>query len=256
MIEVKQLRGFSRPDAPLKHKGMERLWFFLVPLAVLILAETAWPRRERHLGRSRRWIIAVVLLSIGVGLSRLIVPAGLIGLAYWANIQELGLFNYVAIPALLAGVICFILLDFAVWLQHYVMHRVPLLWHLHRVHHADRDVDVFTALRFHPGELLVSLFWKGAVVVALGADPLTVLIFEIALNLGAMFNHSNLNLPIWMDRRLRLFIVTPDMHRVHHSTDKREGNHNFGFFIPWWDRLFRLYTAQPARGHLEMDIGA
>ena len=234
---------------------MDRFWFFLIPLAILMLAEAIWPRRPRALPRSARWPGAALLLGSGLVLARIIVPAGLVGLALWAQNVGFGLFQWVEWPLWAVAIAGYILFDLAVWAQHVAMHRVNFLWRFHRVHHADPDFDVMTALRFHPGEILISLAWKGAVVVLIGAPPVFVLWYEVILNVGAMFNHSNLALKPDVDRWLRRFIVTPDMHRVHHSIEHIEANRNFGFFLPWWDRLFRVYQAQPGRGHSDMRIG-
>ncbi|MEL7546922.1 MAG: sterol desaturase family protein [Pseudomonadota bacterium] len=235
--------------------AFERLLLFLAPIAVLLVAEAIWPRRERRLRRVDRWPGSIALLAIGTGLSRLAAPAGLIGVAIWAERNGVGVLNLTTVPTLLAIVVVVIAMDFGVWLQHVVFHKVPLFWRFHRVHHADVDFDVMTALRFHPGEILISLIWKACLVLAIGASPLAVLIFEVVLNVCAMFSHSNLDLPIKLDRRLRLALVTPDMHRVHHSTDLKESQRNYGFCLPWWDRLFGLYQDQPKANHLEMDIG-
>lgn len=234
---------------------MERIWFFLVPLAMLIAAETLWPRRVRTLPRFARWPGAALLLGSGIVLMRLIVPAGLIGISLWASTNGFGLFNQIEAPLWIIALLGYLIFDLAVWAQHVAMHRWDFLWRFHRVHHADPDIDVVTALRFHPGEMLISLAWKGAIVVALGAPAICVLWYEVLLNVGAMFNHANLKLPSALDRVLRWFIVTPDMHRVHHSTEHEEANRNFGFLLPWWDRLFRLYQAQPSKGHQGMLIG-
>ncbi len=234
---------------------MDRFWYFLIPLVILMLAEAIWPRRPRALPRSARWPGAALLLGSGLVLSRIVVPAGLVGLALWAEETGIGLFQIVDWPLWAVAVAGYVLFDLAVWAQHVAMHRVNLLWRFHRVHHADPDFDVMTALRFHPGEILISLAWKGAVVVLIGAPPVFVLWYEVILNVGAMFNHSNLALKPSVDRWLRRLIVTPDMHRVHHSTEHVEANRNFGFFLPWWDRLFRVYQDQPDLGHSDMRIG-
>lgn len=234
---------------------MERIWFFIVPIALLALLEAVQPRRQRLLTRRERWPGAILLLAIGSLLARLLVPTGLIGLALWSETTEFGLFHRFDAPLWALGLLGYIVFDLAVWLQHVAMHRFNVLWRFHRVHHADPDFDVFTAVRFHPAEILVSLFWKGSVVVLIGLPTVFVVWYEIALNLGAMFNHSNLRLPKGFDKWLRLFVVTPDMHRVHHSTDALESNRNYGFLLPWWDRLFRLYQDQPAAGHARMEIG-
>ena len=234
---------------------MERFWFFLGPLALLIIAEAVWPRRHRTLTRAQRWPGAVLLLGSGMILMRLAVPAGLIGLSLWADTNGFGLFNVIEAPLLLVALAGYIAFDLAVWAQHVAMHRWDMLWRFHRVHHADPDIDVVTALRFHPGEMIVSLAWKGAIVLALGAPAICVFWYEILLNVGAMFNHANIRLPNAVDRILRWIIVTPDMHRVHHSTDHKEANQNFGFLLPWWDHLFQVYQAQPEKGHDGMEIG-
>lgn len=234
---------------------MDRFWFFLFPLLILIAMEAFWPRRTRTLARTSRWPGAVLLLSIGVGLMWLIVPTGLVGVAFWAEQNAWGLANQLSLPVWGLALGGYVLFDLAVWAQHVALHKVDLFWRFHRVHHADPDFDVITALRFHPGELLLSLAWKGAIVVALGLPPEFVIWYEVILNLGAMFNHSNLKLPPAVDRYLRYLVVTPDMHRVHHSTEHDEANRNFGFFLPWWDRLFSLYQDQPAARHDQMAIG-
>ena len=166
-----------------------------------------------------------------------------------------GLFNILPLPAWLAIPAAVLLLDLTIYGQHVAFHAVPLLWRLHRMHHADLEFDVTTGLRFHPGEILLSMAIKFAAVAVLGAPPLAVLIFEILLNATSLFNHGNVRLPLGLDRILRLIVVTPDMHRVHHSIDRRETDSNFGFNVPWWDRLFGTYRAQPALGHERMTIG-
>ena len=166
-----------------------------------------------------------------------------------------GLFNLVALPAWIESVLALVLLDFAIYLQHRLFHYVPILWRLHRMHHADLDVDVTTGARFHPVEILLSLGIKFLVIVPLGAAPLAVLLFEIGLNATSMFNHSNVRVAPRIERALRWFVVTSDMHRVHHSVVRRETDSNFGFNFPWWDRLFRTYRPQPEAGHETMTLG-
>lgn len=235
--------------------AFERILLFLTPLAMLIAAEWLWPKRQRALRRMDRWPSAIALLAVGTGLTRLIAPAGLIGVAVWLQGTGFGVLPSAGLPAPAAIVLAIVWLDFGVWLQHVVLHRVPVLWRFHRVHHADVDIDTTTALRFHPGELLFSFVWKAGFILASGASPLAVLLFEVILNSSAMFNHSNLALPKAVDRWLRLIIVTPDMHRVHHSVLEDESRMNFGFCLPWWDRLFRVYQEQPRAGHTNMEIG-
>lgn len=194
-------------------------------------------------------------MLVGGVLARLILPAGLAGLSLWAGDRGFGLFNALELPIWVVFALSLVLLDLATWFQHWVTHKVPLLWRLHRVHHTDPEIDVTTALRFHPAEIAVSLLWKGAVVVVLGVPALAALWFEVLLNALAQFNHANMRLPLWLDRSLRLGIVTPDMHRVHHSTNRAEHDHNYGFCLSIWDRLFGQYKSQPDAGHIEMAIG-
>ncbi|MFT5063271.1 MAG: sterol desaturase/sphingolipid hydroxylase (fatty acid hydroxylase superfamily) [Gammaproteobacteria bacterium] len=203
--------------------------------------ENYWPSRLNNLG----------LAVVNVACLRLLVPLSAVAAAEWSMAQELGLFaSSEAWTNLALGVI---LLDMAIYWQHRLMHRIPLLWRLHRVHHCDTAVDVTTALRFHPLEMLLSMAYKLLLVLALGLHPFTVIVFELLLNLSAMFNHSNIRLPL--DRWVRVLLVTPDMHRVHHSVYTEETNSNYGFFLPLWDRIFKSYIAQPRDGHLEMRLG-
>jgi len=169
--------------------------------------------------------------------------------------HQIGLLNQVAWPEWFKVVMALLVLDLAIWAQHLASHKIPLFWRLHQVHHADRDIDVTTAVRFHPVEIALSMLWKIVVVVVLGASPLAVFLFEVILNACAMFNHANIALPRTLDRVLRLLIVTPDMHRVHHSVLRSEHNRNYGFNLSLWDRLFRTYLAQPQAGHQDMTIG-
>jgi sterol desaturase/sphingolipid hydroxylase (fatty acid hydroxylase superfamily) len=186
---------------------------------------------------------------------RLLFPLAGVGMAFLAQTKGWGLFNVGQFPARLAVPATVILLDLTIYGQHGAFHAVPTLWRLHRMHHADLEFDVTTGLRFHPGEILLSMLIKLAAVAVLGATPVAVLIFEILLNATSLFNHGNVRLPLGLDRILRLIVVTPDMHRVHHSIDRRETDSNFGFNVPWWDRLFGTYHAQPALGHERMTIG-
>ncbi len=232
-----------------------RVGSFVLALAVLGWAEARWPRRARVAGKPRRWAGNLSMVLLDSLAARLLVPvlpvalaAGLAGRG-WGLLPALGL----AGPAW--DVAAVLALDLAIYWQHRAFHAFRPLWRLHRMHHADLDLDVTTALRFHPGEILLSMGWKLALVALFGPSPLAVLLFEVQLNVCAMFNHANLGLPLALDRGLRLVLVTPDMHRVHHSTDLREANTNFGFSLPWWDRMFGTYKAQPDRGHQAMSIG-
>jgi len=188
-------------------------------------------------------------------LLRLVFPTAAVGFALFAARQGWGLLNAVSPPFWLALLVAVLVLDFAIYLQHVLFHAVPALWRLHRVHHADLEFDVTTGLRFHPLEILLSMAIKLAVIAALGPPALAVLIFEVLLNATSMFNHGNVRMPAGLDRVLRWLVVTPDMHRVHHSVLPHETNSNFGFNLPWWDRLLGTYRARPAAGHTGMTIG-
>ncbi|VVT32745.1 sterol desaturase family protein [Rhizobium sp. EC-SD404] len=246
-----ELFGISEP--------VVRMSVFLAIFAAMALLELAAPRLERPemvgAWRSRRWVTNVSMVVLSSVCLRVVFPLAAVGTALWAESRGIGLFNVLDIPVWLAGLVAFIVLDFAIWLEHWASHRFPLLWRIHRMHHADNGFDFTTALRFHPLEIVLSMVWKAAIVILLGAPALAVLIFEIVLNGASMFNHANLRLPKWLDAPLRLVVVTPDMHRVHHSTDMRETNSNYGFNFPFWDRLFGTYVAQPRRGHDDMEIG-
>ena len=224
-------------------------------LAALALWEVLAPRRTLRLARRQRWFSNLMLAAANSLLVRLVVPLSAVSLAAWLAEQQWGLLPWLGLPAWASFVLAVIALDLAIYFQHRLFHAVPLLWRLHLVHHADLDFDVTTGLRFHTLEILLSALIKLAVVAALGPSPWAVLIFEVLLNCTSMFSHSNVALPAPLDRLLRAIVVTPEMHRVHHSTIPRETNSNFGFNLPWWDFLFRTYRDQPALGHMEMDIG-
>ncbi|MBI1188936.1 MAG: sterol desaturase family protein [Alphaproteobacteria bacterium] len=217
--------------------------------------EARAPRRTRTQTPRARWSNNLAIAALNALAVRLVFPAAAIGAALWAQAEGVGLFNVIETPGWAAILIAFVVLDLAVYAQHVLMHVAPPLWRLHRMHHADLDIDVTTGVRFHPLEILVSMAWKMAVVVALGAPAAAVFAFEIALNASSLFNHANLKLPAPLDRALRLVIVTPDMHRVHHSVERCETDSNFGFTLSLWDRLFGAYRAQPAAGHDAMTIG-
>ncbi|WP_370234477.1 MULTISPECIES: sterol desaturase family protein [Henriciella] len=232
-----------------------RIGVFLVVFVTLVLLEARYPRRRSTLRRSERWPGAFSLFVTGAVLARLIVPAGLAGVAIWSSARGIGVFSVLEMPAWVVAIASFLLLDLAMWVQHVLMHRVPILWRMHRVHHADPHIDVVTALRFHPAEILVSLAWKAAIVVVFGIPAWAAFTFEVILNAFAQFNHANWRLPARVDALVRLLVVTPDMHRVHHSVDRAEANMNFGFCLSLWDRLFQVYKAQPEAGHDDMVIG-
>lgn len=242
------------PDA-LAQEPAIRAGAFAAAFVAMALWERVAPRRALVASRPVRWLNNLAVLALGAGLSRLVAPAAVVGAAIVAQREAWGLFNLVAVPPMLAAAASILLLDLTVWAQHLAMHKVPALWRLHRMHHADVDIDVTTGLRFHPLEILLSLAIKAAVAVALGAPPIAVLAFEVLLNATSIFNHANARLQPALDRALRTVLVTPDMHRVHHSWDRVETDSNYGFNLPWWDRLFGTYRAQPERGHEGMTIG-
>ena len=242
-------------DTILANEPMIRLAFFLGILAAMALWEIAAPRRRIEIPRLVRWTNNLGVVVIDTILVRLVYPVAAVGVALLAEQNGWGLFNIFEIPAWMAILISIVALDFAIYLQHVLFHAVPALWRLHRMHHADLGFDVTTGLRFHPIEILMSMGIKMGVVVALGPPAVAVLIFEVILNATALFNHSNIRIPERIDRVLRLFVVTPDMHRVHPSVIRSETDSNYGFNLPWWDRLLGTYTAQPKGGHEGMTIG-
>ena len=235
------------------------IWSIAIPailLAVLLLAELIWPRRILILGRYPRWITHALFFLTNAVVGRLLAFVLVVAIAAnWAEQEQFGLFNSIELPWLVEAAMAFIILDFAVWLQHVAMHRVPILWRMHSVHHSDRDLDATTALRFHPFELIVSTLYKSAWVALLGVPVLVALVFELWLNANALFNHSNIALPARADRWLRKIIVTPDFHLVHHSTIVREQRHNYGFALTFWDKLFGTYAAESSVGRETQNIG-
>jgi len=233
-----------------------RLVVFVTALILLAGGEALVPRRARSVVRPWRWPTNFTLVALNTLLTRALLPLTAVGMAVIVEQRGWGLLHAVGpIPAVLAVPVAVVLLDFAIYLQHVLFHAVPLLWRVHRVHHADIDVDVTTGSRFHPVEILVSMLIKFAAISALGPLPIAVLLFEMLLNVGSLFNHANLRLLPWLDRALRVVVVTPDMHRVHHSASGVETNTNFGFTFPWWDHLCGTYRAQPAAGHEAMTVG-
>jgi sterol desaturase/sphingolipid hydroxylase (fatty acid hydroxylase superfamily) len=222
---------------------------------VMALWEVLAPRRKLSVGRLWRWPNNIGIVLVDAALVRLLVPAAAVGAALYAASHGIGLLHGLGLRLPIAALLGFLVLDFVIYVQHVVFHHVPWLWRLHRMHHADLDIDVSTGLRFHPFEILISLAIKIAIVLAFGIPPVAVVAFEIVLNATSQFNHSNVSIPHALDRVLRFVLVTPDMHRVHHSVLRAETDSNFGFNLPWWDRLFRTYRAQPQAGHVGMTIG-
>ena len=232
-----------------------RLAFFLGILLIMFFWERFAPRRLLTKSKITRWVSNLGLVLIDSIMVRLVFPTALAGIALIAQQRGWGLFNQFELLYLLKIIFSILILDFVIYLQHVMFHVIPLLWRLHMVHHTDMDIDVTTGVRFHPIEIILSMGIKMIVVILIGAPPLAVLIFEIVLNGTSMFNHGNVRYSQNMDAILRLLVVTPEMHRVHHSTIRWESNSNLGFNFPWWDRLFGTYRPQPAKGHLEMTIG-
>lgn len=239
----------------LANEPLLRLAVFLSVLVAMAGWELAAPRRRQDIPRVLRWTNNLALVVVDTIILRLTFPILAVGLALIAQERGWGLSNALDLPLWLAVLLSILLLDLAIYVQHVLFHAVPGLWRLHRMHHADLEFDVTTGLRFHPVEIVLSMGIKLAVVAALGAPAVAVLLFEVLLNATALFNHANIRLPGGLDRVLRWFVVTPDMHRVHHSVIPSETNSNFGFNLPWWDRLLGTYRAQPKAGHDGMTIG-
>lgn len=239
----------------LAHEVFIRLGFFFGVFALVALWEIRAPRRVLTRSKSLRWLNNIGLVVLNSVILRLIFPAAAVGVAAFVEQAGWGVLNLYDIAFGFKVLIAVVALDFMIYLQHVMVHAVPLLWRLHRVHHADPDYDVTTGARFHPIEIIFSMLIKFAAIVVLGAPVIAVVIFEVLLNATAMFNHGNIKLPSKMDSWLRWLVVTPDMHRVHHSTESDEANSNFGFNLPWWDRLFGTYRAQPRLNHETMHIG-
>ena len=232
-----------------------RLSFFLGMLLVIGLWEVFAPRRALKVSKLLRWSNNLGLVFLNNLILRFIFPAAAVGMAVFAQQHGWGIFNYHDVHLLIAVIASVIAMDFIIYLQHVMVHAVPVLWRLHRVHHADLDYDVTTGARFHPIEIILSMLIKLATIAVLGPPVVAVIIFEVTLNAMAMFNHGNIGLPAGLDKLLRFFVVTPDMHRVHHSVEDDETNSNFGFNLSCWDHLFGTYREQPRAGHIDMKIG-
>jgi sterol desaturase/sphingolipid hydroxylase (fatty acid hydroxylase superfamily) len=243
------------PNPTIAAEPIIRLTCFAGVFLLMALWEFLTPRRPQAITRRLRWPNNLGLVVLDTLVVRLLFPFAAVGLAFLAQTKGWGLLNIIGLPAWLAVPVAVLLLDLVIYGQHVVFHAVPVLWRLHRMHHADLECDVTTGLRFHPGEIVLSMVIKFAAILVLGAMPLAVLVFEVLLNATSMFNHGNVRLPLWLDHVLRAIVVTPEMHRVRHSIDRRETDSNFGFNLPWWDRLFGTYRAQPALGHSHMIIG-
>ena len=242
----------------MENEAIIRLSIFLGLFGLFALAEALVPRRARTQPRAGRWLTnwsMTVLNTVTLRLMAFVIPLLAVGAAVDAGQNGWGVLNWLDWPAWIEITLAVLFLDFAIWAQHLITHKIPLLWRLHRVHHADRDIDVTTAIRFHPIEIALSMLLKIGLVYLLGPAALAVILFEIILNGTALFNHSNLALPLWLDQKLRLILVTPDMHRVHHSIHRHEHDSNYGFSLSIWDRMLGTYVAQPEDGHDKMTIG-
>ena len=238
-----------------EHETSIRLLTFLGVMGLMCLLEALLPRRARVQTRLNRWTVNLGLIIIDTLVVRIAIPIIAMGLAATATSKGWGLFNNLDWPVWLEIIFAMIILDMLIYWQHVAFHYVPFLWRFHKVHHADRDIDATTGVRFHPAEIVMSMIYKLGCILLLGPAVAAVLLFEVILNACAMFNHANMRLPLWIDKYLRLILVTPDMHRVHHSVIVKETNSNYGFSISLWDRLFGSYINQPAKGHDDMTIG-
>lgn len=242
----------------MEHEVLIRFSIFAGLFALFAVIEALIPRRARTQPRSTRWVTnwAIVLLdTLTLRLLAVALPLLAVGAAIDAGNQGWGLMNQMDFPFWVKVLATVLIFDFTIWLQHLITHKIPILWRIHRVHHADRDIDVTTAIRFHPVEIVLSMLLKIGLVYLLGPPAVGIIAFEIILNGTAMFNHANIKLPQPVDSVLRKFLVTPDMHRVHHSDRRKEHDSNYGFALSIWDRMFRTYVAQPQKGHEDMTIG-
>jgi sterol desaturase/sphingolipid hydroxylase (fatty acid hydroxylase superfamily) len=242
----------------LNHEPLLRLIPFAAIFLVMVVWEILSPRRTLSINKSYRWFNNLAMVLVNSMVLRFIFPGAAVGVAVWVESERWGLMNYSPLldwPLWINAIIGLVLLDFIIWLQHLLFHKTPVLWRLHRMHHADQDIDVTTGLRFHPLEIILSMVIKVAAILIFGVPVVAVFLFEVLLNATSMFNHGNVYIPKRLDRILRWFIVTPDMHRVHHSWHQDETNSNFGFNLPLWDRLLGTYKDQPRDGHHKMTIG-
>jgi len=239
----------------ISHEPFVRLAFFAAIFSIVAVAEALRPRRKLVASKQKRWINNILLSFTDTIILRFVFPIFPVGVAVFCKESGWGILNYFHFPLWVAVICAVVLLDLIIYVQHKMFHLIPVFWRLHKVHHIDQDIDVTTGLRFHPLEMILSMIIKMTAVAVIGAPPVSVVIFEILLNGATMFNHSNLHIPLAADRFIRLMIVTPDMHRVHHSVIVKETNSNYGFSFSWWDRLFGTYRREPEAGHLQMKIG-
>ncbi len=239
----------------MENEAYIRLGVFFGIFIIMALYEVIAPKRKLTAPKAARWFTNLSITFLNSLLLRWLFPVLAIGIAYVVEEKGLGILNKIEMPEYMSVLIAVLFLDFIIYAQHYAFHMLHHPWKLHMMHHTDLDLDVTTGARFHPIEIMLSMFIKVSIVIMIGAPPLAVLIFEVLLNATAMFNHSNVNIPVGVDHILRLFVVTPDMHRVHHSVIINETNSNYGFNFPWWDRIFGTYIDQPEKGHYDMTIG-
>ena len=232
-----------------------RLSIFFIILLTMLVLESCFPARKSKLTKRVRWLGNFSLLIISSVVARLLVPIGVTGIALYASSQGLGLFNNINLPNWLIITLSVLLLDLMIYWQHRIFHLVPMLWRFHKVHHADSHIDASTGLRFHPIEILLSILLKGLAVLLLGVPAIAVIIFEVALNGFALFNHANIRLPRWLEYPLRAILITQVLHRIHHSQVVEETNSNYGFSVSWWDRLFGSYKSQANKSDEDLDIG-
>lgn len=232
-----------------------RFGFFAGAFLMFALIESIYPKRKLRIYKSIRWARNLSMLFISHAVTKFVLPFTAVGVAIYGSQNQLGLFNNLPVNFSVSVVLSILILDLVIYSQHVLFHHVPFLWRFHKIHHMDQEIDVTTGVRFHPIEILLSALIKCAIILFFGMSVIAVLIFEILLNAASMFNHSNLRLPLKIDKYLRMIIITPDMHRVHHSVVVSETNSNFGFNLPWWDRIFHTYKPQPQKGHSNMGIG-
>ena len=242
-------------DILLANESLIRLSCFGGVLLGMMVLEWVMPCRLNKIPKKTRWVANLGLILIDTLAVRLLIPILPAAFALYCTQNHWGLFHVINFPSIVVFTLSLLLLDMMIYGQHVLVHKVPLLWRFHKVHHTDTELDVTSGVRFHPVEILFSVVFKLGVVGILGTPAVAVIVFEVLLNGTSLFNHSNIKLSPRMDRALRLFLVTPDMHRVHHSTVPQETDSNFGFNLPWWDEIFNTYKAQPYKGHQDMDIG-
>lgn len=239
----------------LAHESAVRFGFFLGTFVLMALWEIVAPLRAAATAKAVRWPNHLVLATLNIVLVRILFPLAAVALAVYVNELGIGLFNMLPVPYAVAFVASLLALDLAIYLFHLLFHSVPVLWRVHRIHHADLDIDVSTGVRFHPIQMMLSVIVKSVIILILGPPALSVLAFEALSHAITLFNHGNVRIPRSLDRVLRWFVVTPDMHRIHHSIHADETDSNFGFVLPWWDRVFGTYRTEPAEGQARMVVG-